>query len=52
MDVAQGIALELRFAPEAFAENLKYMGIGMLVIFSVIGTVILCTKVANYLLSE
>ena len=36
----------------AFVENLKYMGIGMLVIFAIIGIIILATKLVNYLFSE
>ena len=36
----------------AFVENLKYMGIGMLVIFAVIGIIILATKLVNFLFSE
>ena len=42
----------LAFDPMAFVENLKYMGVGMLVIFVVIGIIILATKLVNYLLSE
>ena len=41
-----------QFNPMAFVENLKYMGIGMLVIFVVIGIIILATKLVNYLFSE
>ena len=36
----------------AFVENLKHMGVGMLVIFVVIGIIILATKLVNYLFSE
>ena len=36
----------------AFVENLRHMGVGMLVIFVVIGIIILATKLVNYLFSE
>lgn len=45
-------AMNLEFDPMAFVENLKYMGIGMLVIFIIIGIIILATKLVNYLFSE
>ena len=35
-----------------FVSNLQYMGIGMLVIFIVIGVIILSTKLINYLFSD
>ena len=41
-----------RFAPGAFVEMLKYMGIGMLVIFVVIGAIILTTMLINWLFSK
>lgn len=44
--------VELIFEPIHFVENLKYMGIGMLVIFAIIGIIILTTKLVNYLFSE
>ena len=44
--------VELNFDPMAFVTNLKYMGIGMLVIFAIIGIIILATKLVNYLFSE
>lgn len=43
---------ELVFEPMSFVENLQYMGVGMLVIFVVIGIIILCTKLVNFLFSE
>ena len=46
------VAANLAFNPMAFVENLKYMGVGMLVIFVVIGIIILATKLVNYLFSE
>ncbi len=45
-------AVNLDFNPMAFVENLKYMGMGMLVIFSIIGIIILATKLINFLLSK
>lgn len=44
--------MNLMFNPMAFVENLKYMGVGMLVIFVIIGIIILSTKLVNYLFSE
>jgi len=43
---------ELVFDPGQFIANLQYMGIGMLVIFIVIGIIILSTKLINYLFSD
>ncbi len=40
------------FNPAAFVENLKHMGVGMLVIFAIIGIIILATKLVNYLFSD
>ena len=45
-------AVNLKFNPMAFVENLQYMGIGMVVIFVVIGIIILATMLVNYLFSE
>ncbi len=42
----------LDFNPMAFIDNLKYMGVGMLVIFVVIDIIILATKLVNYLFFE
>ena len=36
----------------AFVRNLKYMGVGMLVIFAVIGLIILTTMLINWLFAE
>ena len=44
--------VNLEFNPMAFVENLQYMGIGMAVIFVVIGVIILATMLVNYLFSE
>ena len=40
------------FDPMNFVENLKYMGIGMLVIFVVIGIIVLTTMLINWLFSK
>ncbi len=48
----ENAALGLEFNPMAFVENLQYMGVGMLVIFVIIGVIILATKLVNYLFSE
>ena len=45
-------AVNLEFNPMAFVENMKYMGVGMLVIFAIIGIIILATKLVNYLFSD
>ncbi len=45
-------APQLSFEPARFVENLRYMGIGMLVIFAIIGIIILATKLVSYLFSE
>ena len=45
-------AVNLEFNPMAFVENLRHLGVGMLVIFAIIGIIILATKLVNYLFSE
>ena len=45
-------AVNLEFDPMAFVENLQYMGVGMAVIFVVIGIIIGATMLVNYLFSE
>ena len=45
-------AAAFQFEPMAFVENLKHMGVGMLVIFVVIGLIILTTMLINWLFSE
>ena len=44
--------LGLEFNPMAFIDNLQYMGVGMVVIFAIIGIIIGATKLVNYLFSE
>ena len=43
---------DITFDPANFIYNLKYMGIGMLVIFTVITVIILAISLINYLFSE
>ena len=45
-------AINLEFNPMAFVENLEHMGVGMVVIFVVIGIIIGATTLVNYLFSE
>ena len=45
-------AVTLAFDPMAFVENLQYMGVGMSVIFAIIGVIIGATKFINFLFSE
>ena len=52
MNFLTSTAINLDFNPMAFVENLRHMGVGMLVIFVVIGIIILATKLVNYLFSE
>ena len=52
LNFLSGTAVNIGFDPMAFVENLKYMGIGMLVIFVVIGLIILTTMLINWLFSK
>ena len=52
MNFLTNTAVNLQFEPMAFVENLRHMGVGMLVIFVVIGIIILATKLVNFLFSE
>ena len=45
-------AITLEFNPMAFIDNLEHMGVGMVVIFVVIGIIIGATSLVNYLFSE
>ena len=49
---AAGTATKIAFDPVKFVENLRYMGIGMLVIFMIIGIIILTTLVINKVFSD
>ena len=53
--MAEPVATEganLVFEPSNFVSNLRYMGIGMLVIFAVIGVIALSTVLINKIFSE
>ena len=52
MNFLVNAAVNLDFNPMAFLQNLRYMGIGMLVIFVVIGVIIGATMLINYLFSD
>ena len=52
MNILSNTVSGLEFNPMAFLENLKHMGIGMLVIFAIIGVIILATMLINYLFSQ
>ena len=52
MNFLTSAAAGLQFDLWAFVENLRHMGVGMLVIFVVIGIIILATKLVNFLFSE
>ena len=43
---------DLFFEPEHFLDNLSFMGIGMALIFMVIGLIVLSTMITNHLFSE
>ena len=44
--------MEIQFKPAEFIAQLSKMGVGMLVIFVVIGLIILTTLLINWLFSE
>ena len=44
--------MDFYFNPMGFVDRLSNMGVGMLVIFVVIGIIIGTTKLVNYLFSE
>ena len=44
--------MNIQFNPMGFIEQLPKMGVGMLVIFVVIGLIILTTMLINWLFSE
>ena len=52
MNFLTNTAVNIEFNPMAFVENLEYMGVGMLVIFVVIGIIILVTSLVNRLFSK
>ena len=52
MSILTNALANLDFNPMAFVENLQYMGIGMLVIFVIIGVIILATTLINKIFSK
>jgi len=52
MNLLTNAAVNIQFDPMAFIHNLKHMGVGMLVIFAIIGIIILAIKLVNYLFSK
>ena len=52
MNFLSETVVDLTFDPMAFVDNLKYMGIGMLVIFVIIGVIALCTSLINKIFSK
>jgi hypothetical protein len=52
LNAAEETAAQISFQPANFIENLKYMGIGMLVIFAVIGVIVLTTMLINKVFAD
>ena len=52
MNFLTSSAVNLEFNPMAFVENLQHMGVGMVVIFAIIGVIICATMLINFLFSE
>jgi len=52
LHAAEETAAQISFQPLNFIENLKYMGIGMLVIFAVIGVIVLTTMLINKVFAD
>ena len=52
LHAAEEKAAQISFQPLNFIENLKYMGIGMLVIFAVIGVIVLTTVLINKVFAD
>ena len=52
MNFLTGAAIGLEFNLMAFVENLQYMGIGMVVVFAIIGIIIGAAMLINFLFSE
>ena len=52
LHAAEETAAQISFRPLNFIENLKYMGIGMLVIFAVIGVIVLTTVLINKVFAD
>ena len=52
MNFLTDVTANLKFNPMAFVENLRHMGVGMLVIFVIIGIIILATALINKIFSK
>ena len=52
MNFLTSAAIGLEFNLMAFVENLQYMGIGMVVVFAIIGIIIGAAMLINFLFSE
>ena len=52
MHVLTSSAVSLEFNPMAFIDNLQHMGVGMVVIFAIIGIIISATMLINFLFSD
>ena len=52
MNFLTNAAVNLEVNLMAFVDNLQYMGIGMVVIFAIIGIIIGATMLINFLFSE
>ena len=52
MNFLSETAMDFTFNPMAFVENLEYMGVGMLVIFVVIGIIAVATALINKIFSK
>ena len=52
LHAAEETGAQISFQPLNFIENLKYMGIGMLVIFAVIGVIVLTTVLINKVFAD
>ena len=50
--LTEAAKFDFKFMPEKFVDSLKHMGIGMLVIFVIIGVIVLATKLVNNLSSD
>ncbi len=52
LHAAEETAAQISFQPANFIENLKHMGVGMLVIFAVIGIIALSTVLINKIFAD
>ena len=52
MNFLTSAAIGLEFNLMAFVENVQYMGIGMVVVFAIIGIIIGAAMLINFLFSE